>query len=195
MTQNNGIIECRFASGHPYNKISQDCPEIEAFIAKGLDAKWIKPGDLVGFNLIPGNSATITFVKIEEEPVVEGVHRAKIYHFREVGSTTTLQIGVWIPGEGRNSLRAAAMQAIALCIDPRDLGKEKKIWTKCPNPGHGLYEDRILREQVSPSTDYKTVCLINMVLEKMCTACLVEVSPSVNDSFGLPKEAENWYNA
>jgi hypothetical protein len=186
-----GIVVCR--SAHHENNLSYACPAIEEVISQGMDAQWIIAGMDIVLSVFPGDPYSLTSVKIDQHPYAGEVYKMKVQHTRDVGGTTTLNVGVWMPGEGRKSIRASIQQAIALCLDPRDvLNRENKIYTRCPNPAHGLREDRLMKQQLNPKTTYKSICLFNMVLEKMCTECLNNIQGPVNDDYGLPAEAEKW---
>jgi hypothetical protein len=122
------------------------------------------------------------------------MHRMKVKHDRDLGGWVTLDLGYWNPGEGRGSIRQVIWNHMMMLLDARDAEKDpNKMYTKCPRPSHGVAQQARLVSKINPNSTYKTVCLFNIVFEKMCTECLMDLG---NDrSFGIPAEAENWQDA
>lgn len=171
---------------------STRCSAIEMFVEEQMDARWIKAGQTVGVTVVPFESRTTTAVRINEGELAPGVHEMRVFHTREVGSYTHADLGLWMPGEGRKSIRTVIWNYMAGFMDPRDVQDRTKIYTHCPNPAHGLFHQRLMDEKTDPATSYKPVCLFNMIFEKMCTECLIALDNATADDYGLPKEAENW---
>jgi hypothetical protein len=184
----NGILYCTHAIHDPREPPRYYCPSIEHVIDRGEDADWIVPGSQVMFNLFENEPDSITAVWIQEFPIVGEVYRMISKHTRDSGGTTAIDLGVWMPGEGRRSIRAAMLQTISGLIDPRDVGTKDRtrLYTKCPSLAHGLHEDRLMREKAARTdTTYKAQCLFNIVMEKMCTECLHGVKELSQKNFGV----------
>ncbi len=187
----NGVLVCTHALHSPATSDKYYCGGIEEVIQEDADAEWIKPGMTVVFNTFAHEQDSTTAVKIEDKPIAGEVYHMWGQHSRDSGGQTLIDLGVWMPSEGRRSIRATLLQAIARCIDPRDVGSRNPeiIYTKCPNPAHGLKEDRLMKERaLDTRTTYKSLCLFNIVMEGMCSECLWGVKDAANDNFGIPED-------
>jgi hypothetical protein len=177
-----GNLKCdHFSHGGSQNE-SLNCFAIEEFIQLGRDSSWIKPGQTVGLTVVPYEAGTQTAVVIDSDEIAPEVFPMKVNHATELGSLTTLTLGVWMPGEGRRSIREVVWNAMTVCLDPRESTDRTKIFTRCPNPAHGLREQRLMESKIIPNSTYKSVCVFNMIFEKMCTECLSQLA---NDPDGL----------
>ena len=192
ISQRDGVLLCDHPD-HPAGT-RYTCDAIEDFITLGRDAAWIKPGT-VGLPVVPYEHSTMTSVVIEHDPLENtDMHRMKVKHNRDLGGWVVLDLGYWNPGEGRSSIRQVIWNHMMMLLDARDAEKDPTMmYTKCPRPSHGVAQQARLLARIDPASTYKTVCLFNIVFEKMCTECLMDLG---NDrSFGIPAEAENWQNA
>lgn len=189
----NGVLRCTNVIHNSMDDTAYRCGGIEEVIQADLDAPWIQPGYTVVLEVFAYEANSVTSVKIEDKPIAGEVYHMRGMHTRDSGGTTSLDLGVWMPGEGRRSIRAAILQTIAGCIDPRDVGSKNHeiIYTKCPNPAHGLREDRLMRAKSQDTrTTYKSLCLFNIVMEKMCSECLWGIKTAADENFGIPEDID-----
>lgn len=187
-TNDAGVLTCGFGR---HLRPTSECEYIETYIQERMDWKHIRPGSTVGLNFICNEPATATAVEIGEKAIAPEIFEMRVKHTREVGGHTTLKIGTWSPGEGRLSIRQVLGNYLAGCIDPRDVhSPDSVMYTKCPNPAHGLLDQRGINENLKPNTSYKMICLFNIVFESMCTECLRPIAG--DKSWGIPDEAKAW---
>lgn len=164
------------------------CPAIDEFIRRGMDSKWIKANSFVAFFAITNEPSTASLVEIGPE-LGPGFADMRVTHKREVGGHTYMNLGIWNKGEGRYSIRSVMQNMMRHLVDPRDMEQSNRIYTKCPNPAHTSTQQFSMLSKVIANTSYKSVCLFNMIFEKMCTECLALVSSDLDGLAGVQLDA------
>lgn len=173
----NGYLFCSYHENVAW------CEHLKRYIELGADKDTIKPSSTIRVPIFPTSNLWVE-VQINEpfSPHVQSAAMEMIYD-PDFGPRVVVPLGIWNPGEGRNSIRSVILDYIWSKADLRDrpVGNTPlnlPVYTKCPAKIHTPQAQTKMK--TNESRNWKYVCVWNIVMEKACTTCYQE-SQGIND--------------